>query len=598
MRSGAVLGLSSVVVAALAAAVPAAPAGESCVYEPATTDQPATVTAVIEPGGEATLQVVGSEIRFGAVPQPCGAATTTNTDTIRIAGQTGSGERLVLDQRTGLFGPGASADTGLFAEIEIFATLGDPTDIVVLYLTEGDDDVAPGVNGIGLTADGDVDIVFTDADGNPMAATLPLEFHALGGNDYVNGRGQFGAGLAYLGPLTIDGGAGNEELIRGSWQADVLVGGPGDDLIDGQEQDDLLDGGEGSDTLTAGGGNDRLIGGPEADSFVGGDGDDTIVALDLEADIQINGGPGADTAYYDPTPDPAPLFVENLVGEDTTAPVVSCESPDGDWHADNVAVACTAQDPESHVPNPDDQAFALGTNVPAGSETADAATGTLGVCNGAGLCSTAGPVTGNKIDRKAPANPADVRSTDHSVGKWSSDREVSIAFDAATDGGSGVDGISYSWTTAPTSSPDASKDAEETATGITSPSLGNGRWFLHIATVDNVGNWSSTDHYGPFLVDGERPRARALSATGRAGTQIRLRYRTADNTGLTRERITVVRAGSVVAAWSRPLAAARWSTIQSVLWTPRSRGSYSFCVQARDPAGNTRSDCAPVTVRA
>jgi hypothetical protein len=183
------------------------------------------------------------------------------------------------------------------------------------------------------------------------------------------------------------------------------------------------------------------------------------------------------------------------------------------------------------------------------------------------------------------------------VGKWSRDREISVVFTAAADGGSGVDGISYLWTTAPTSSPDEVKDAEQTATALTSPSLGNGRWFLHVRTADNVGRWSNPDHYGPFLVDGARPSVRALAAAGRVRSQIRLRYHTADNSGLTGERVTVLRNGSVVASWSRPQAATLWSTIQSVAWTPRNRGAYSLCVLARDPARNTRSDCAPLTVR-
>jgi Ca2+-binding RTX toxin-like protein len=566
---------------------------ESCAYDPAQQE----VIAVISPGGEATLQVVGGEIWFGAVPEACGAATNENTDLIKVVAHAGSSERLVLDQRTGAFGPGVEVESSLIPEIEIEASL-EETDALALYLTEGDDDVAPGQNGIGLTADGDVDVTFPEGTGTPPPSRFPIEVHALGGDDYVNGRGEFGAGLAYLGPLTIDGGPGHDELLRGSFEPDVISGGPGDDRLDGQNGDDVMDAGPGNDVLTAGDGDDNLIGGPGADSFVGNFGNDVIVALDREADSQINGGPGTDTAYYDPIEDAAPLFVENLVGEDTTPAAVSCASPEDAWHADDVTVACTAEDPESHVPNPDDRAFDLATNVPVGSETADAATATRDVCNGAGLCAPAGPIMGNKVDKKAPANPTGVRSTDRTVGKWSRDREVSIVFDAASDGGSGVDGISYSWTTATTSEPDTSKDAEETATEITSPSLGNGRWFLHIATVDNVGHWSGTGHYGPFLVDGERPRVRALSAAGRVGTQIRLRYRTADNTGLTRERITVVRAGSVVATWSRPTAASQWSTIQSVLWTPRSKGSYSFCVQARDPAGNTRSDCAPLVVRA
>lgn len=585
--------LAVVGVLSLSALPATAQVEESCAYDPAQKE----VIAVIGPGGEATLQMVGGEIWFGAVPEACGAATTTNTDLIKIAAHAGSSERLVLDQRTGVFGPGVEVESSIIPEIEIEATL-EEADALVLYLTEGDDDVAPGQNGIGLTADGDVDVTFPEGTGTPPPSRFPIEVHAFGGDDYVNGRGEFGAGLAYLGPLTINGGPGHDELLRGSFEPDVISGGPGDDRLDGQNGADVMDAGPGNDILTAGDGDDVLIGGPGADSFVGNFGNDVIVALDREADTQINGGPGTDTAYYDPIEDAVPLFVENLVGEDTTPAAVSCASPEDTWHADDVTVACTAEDPESHVPNPDDRAFELGTNVPVGSETADAATATRQVCNGAGLCAPAGPVTGNKVDKKAPANPTRVRSTDRTIGRWSRDREVSIVFDAASDGGSGVDGISYSWTTAATSDPDASKDAEETATEITSPSLGNGRWFLHIATVDNVGHWSGTGHYGPFLVDGERPLVRSLEASGRVRKEIRLRYRTADNAGSTRERITVVRAGSVVATWSRPLAAAQWSMIQSVLWTPRSKGSYSFCVQARDPAGNTRSDCAPLIVRA
>jgi hypothetical protein len=73
---------------------------------------------------------------------------------------------------------------------------------------------------------------------------------------------------------------------------------------------------------------------------------------------------------------------------------------------------------------------------------------------------------------------------------------------------------------------------------------------------------------------------------------MRLRYRTADNNNRTRERITVKRAGSVVASWHRPLAAASWDRIQSVRWTPARRGPYHFCVRAWDEAGNARTSCA------
>ncbi|MGH3022362.1 MAG: hypothetical protein ACRDNI_01780 [Gaiellaceae bacterium] len=570
---------------ALGASPAPAQVQESCSYDPGTH----TVTAVITTGAEATLQVDGAKIRFGAAPQPCGTATNENTDTIAVAAHAGSSERLVLDLRTEAFGPGFTLEANI-SEIEITASL-EETDALVIYLTEGNDRMAMGQNGLGLTTDGDVDVTFPDGTGTPQAGRFPIEVHALGGDDYVNGRGEFGAGLAYLGPLTIDGGPGDDELLRGSFEADVITGGDGNDALDGQDGDDLLDGGPGDDTLSAGGHDDTLVGGSGADSFAANTGDDVIRALDQEADTQLHGGPGADTAYYDHALDPTPLFVETLIGDDSTAPEVSCAAADGAWHAANVAVACTAEDPESGVPDPDDQAFELRTNVPAGSETADAPTGTRDVCNGAGACALAGPVTGHKVDRKAPTNPTGVRSTDHTIGKWSRDREVSIVFGPAADGGSGVDGISYSWTTAPTSVPDTTKDAEETATANTSHSLGNGRWFLHIRAVDNVGNWSQPAHYGPYLVDITVPRVLALGVSPRAGERVRLRYRTSDNNDRTRERITVTRSGSVVASWRRPMAVAQWSTLQSVRWTPRRSGRHRLCIQAWDPAGNSSRDC-------
>src|SRR5262249_26043739 len=50
-----------------------------------------------------------------------------------------------------------------------------------------------------------------------------------------------------------------------------------------------------------------------------------------------------------------------------------------------------------------DASFTLSTAVPAGVETANALTGTHTVCDAAGNCVTAGPIAGNKIDRKGPS---------------------------------------------------------------------------------------------------------------------------------------------------------------------------------------------------
>ncbi len=88
---------------------------------------------------------------------------------------------------------------------------------------------------------------------------------------------------------------------------------------------------------------------------------------------------------------------------DTTAPIVSCAAPDGAWHADNVALACTASDGASGLANPTEASFSLVTNVSQGTEDGNASTGTRTICDVAGNCTIAGPVAGNKIDRKAPS---------------------------------------------------------------------------------------------------------------------------------------------------------------------------------------------------
>ena len=53
-----------------------------------------------------------------------------------------------------------------------------------------------------------------------------------------------------------------------------------------------------------------MIGGAGVDSLIGGDGDDILRGDDDEADANLNGGPGNDTAYYDLGVDPTPVAVE------------------------------------------------------------------------------------------------------------------------------------------------------------------------------------------------------------------------------------------------------------------------------------------------
>jgi microsomal dipeptidase-like Zn-dependent dipeptidase len=88
---------------------------------------------------------------------------------------------------------------------------------------------------------------------------------------------------------------------------------------------------------------------------------------------------------------------------DRLAPEVTCGTADGLWHGTNVQISCTATDATSGLAVPEDGSFLLTTSIAAGIETDNASTGTRTVGDVAGHSTTAGPVTGNKVDLKAPA---------------------------------------------------------------------------------------------------------------------------------------------------------------------------------------------------
>ena len=116
---------------------------------------------------------------------------------------------------------------------------------------------------------------------------------------------------------------------------------------------------------------------------------------------------------------------------DKAAPDVRCDRPDGGWHAENVSVGCAARDGGSGVGS--DARLELSTHVARGVETDDARTGTRRVCDRVGNCTTAGPVAGIKVDRKAP----EVTCRDANGGWHAENVRVGCR---ATDGGSGVRG--------------------------------------------------------------------------------------------------------------------------------------------------------------
>jgi hypothetical protein len=124
-------------------------------------------------------------------------------------------------------------------------------------------------------------------------------------------------------------------------------------------------------------------------------------------------------------------FSVSVVVTDATAPTVNCGSAPAGWSGTDVSIACTASDSGSGLANPGDASFSLSTSVAAGTETANASTDSRNVCDNAGNCTQAGPITGIKVDKRAPQ----LSDCDAADGLWH-DQNVTLGCDY-TDGGSG-----------------------------------------------------------------------------------------------------------------------------------------------------------------
>jgi microsomal dipeptidase-like Zn-dependent dipeptidase len=118
---------------------------------------------------------------------------------------------------------------------------------------------------------------------------------------------------------------------------------------------------------------------------------------------------------------------------DRTGPVVTCAAPESAWQGANVGLGCSASDALSGLADPPDLSFTLQTGVAAGVETADAFTNARTVADGAGNSSIAGPIGGNRIDRKAPGIAIAVPG----AGPYVVNQFAVVSYSCA-DGGSGV----------------------------------------------------------------------------------------------------------------------------------------------------------------
>ena len=140
----------------------------------------------------------------------------------------------------------------------------------------------------------------------PTTATGIFIGVAGGTNDRIHGNN------ADLTSIFIDGGLGNDSLLRGGGGADTIFGGDGIDRLEGQDGNDRLDGGSEDDVLVGGDGDDTLIGGAGDDQLHGQNGNDFIIGGDAD---QIFASAGDDFIELDGLPDGA--FIDGGTGIDT-----------------------------------------------------------------------------------------------------------------------------------------------------------------------------------------------------------------------------------------------------------------------------------------
>lgn len=193
---------------------------------------------------------------------------------------------------------------------------------------------------------------------------------------------------------------------------------------------------------------------------------------------------------------------------DTTPPAITCASPDGVWHPSDVSIPCSASDAGSGLADPADASFDLTTSVPAGTETADASTGSRSVCDKAGNCATAGPIGGLMVDEKGPVISCGTTPS------FLLDQAGGQVTGSVSDGGSGVASSSTSAT------------ANTTVVGSQAVTL---------SATDNVGNVTtvSCPYLVGFALSGfGQPIANGPTInTGKAGRTYAIKWQLQDANG-------------------------------------------------------------------
>jgi hypothetical protein len=165
---------------------------------------------------------------------------------------------------------------------------------------------------------------------------------------------------------------------------------------------------------------------------------------------------------------------------DLTNPLANCASAPSGWSQNDVNIRCQPTDAVSGLANTADADFNLSTSVLNGTETANASTGERVVADAAGRTVTAGPISGIKVDKKAPVlTDEGPTTTPDGDNNWYKSA-VTNGF-KATDGGSGFAPSGNLTKSITNSSGTDEGDAVKIASGAVSDAVGNSALSINSA---------------------------------------------------------------------------------------------------------------------
>ena len=242
----------------------------------------------------------------------CGDATTTNVNTINVAG-TSAIETLAIDVSNGGFTPGQTLEGAQSAEIEINVHLGGGAEAAIVVGTTDPDRLVMGAGGVNVNQDNDGDDI-------RFGASVELQgMSGLDGNDRLVATGGSATGGPVISPVILAGGD-DRDILRGGSRSDYITGMDGRDFIYGgsgndrlgadaspvtlpampDPGDDVIRGGAGADVLWGGLDDDRVDGGAGDDEEHGNDGADIFLqGRSPNGADHFFGGGGRDEVRYE-----------------------------------------------------------------------------------------------------------------------------------------------------------------------------------------------------------------------------------------------------------------------------------------------------------